>query len=86
MKSPRVIITFLQSSRSIIQTLAPFITSLGEMGFALHEMFEVSGLSMENLPYKEYIPGTEELHLLKRGAPQVYEIYWEVLYHFHICA
>ena len=49
-------------------------------------MFEVSGLSMGDLPYEEYIPSTEELHLLKRDAPRVYEIYWEVLCHFHVCA
>ena len=41
---------------------------------------------MGELPYEEYIPSTEELHLLKRDAPQVYETYWEVLFHFHICA
>jgi len=39
------------------------------MGFALHEMFEVLGLSIGDLPYEEYILGTEELHLLKRDAP-----------------
>ena len=62
-----------------------FFTPVGEMGFALHEMFEVSGLSMGNLPYEEYIPGTKELHLLK-DAPQVYETYCEVLCYFYICA
>ena len=39
-----------------------------------------------DLPYEEYIPCTEELHLLKKNAPQVYEIYWEVMCHFHISA
>jgi len=63
-----------------------FFTPVGEMGFALHEMFEVTGLYMGDLPYEEYIPSTEKLHLLKRDAPQVYENYWEVLCHFHICA
>ena len=52
-----------------------FFTLVGEMGFALHEMFEVSGLSMGNLPYEEYISGTKELHLLKRDAPQEYQTY-----------
>jgi len=56
------------------------------MRFTLHEMFEVSGLSMRDLPYEEYIPSTEELHLLKSDAPHMYEIYWEALCHFHICA
>jgi len=41
---------------------------------------------MGDLPYKEYIPSTEELHLLKRDDPQVYKTYWEVLCHFYICA
>jgi len=62
-----------------------FFTPIGEIRFALHEMFEVSGLSMRDRPY-EYITSTEELHLLKRDAPQVHETYWEVLCHFHICA
>jgi len=56
------------------------------MGFALHEIFEVSGMSMGDLPYDEYIPITEELHLLKRDVPQVYETYREVLCHFYIYA
>ena len=52
-----------------------FFTPVGELGFALHEKFEVSGLSIGDLSYEEYIPGTEELHLLKEDAPQVYETY-----------
>jgi len=60
MELPQAIITSLQVSRSITLTLAHFFTPVGEIGFALHEMFEVSGLTMEDLPYKEYIPSTEE--------------------------
>jgi len=52
-----------------------FFAPIGEIGFTLHEIFEVSGLNMGFLPYEEYIPNTEELHLLKRDAPQVYETY-----------
>jgi hypothetical protein len=48
-------------------------------------MFEVSGLSMGELPYEEYIPGAEELQILRRDAPQLYEAYWELLCHYHIC-
>jgi len=55
------------------------------MGLTLHEMYEVSGLVIGDAPYKEYVPTTEELHLLKREDPQVYETYWKVLYYFHIC-
>jgi len=63
-----------------------FFTLIEEIVFALHEMFEVSGLSMGDLPYEKYIPSTEELHLLKRDASQVYETYGDALCHFHICA
>jgi len=55
------------------------------MGLALHELYEVSGLVIVDAPYEEYIPTSEEPHLLKKEDPQVYETYWEVLCHFHIC-
>ena len=55
------------------------------MGLALHELYEVSGFVMRDAPYEEYVPTSEELHLLKKESPQVYETYWEVLCHFHIC-
>ena len=54
------------------------------MGLTLHELYEVSGLVMGDAPYEEYVPSSEELHLLKKQDPQVYETYWEVLCHFHI--
>ena len=50
-----------------------FFTPIREMRFTLHEMLEVSGLSVGELPYEDYIPSTEELYLLKRDAPQVYK-------------
>jgi len=56
-----------------------FFTPVGEMGLALHELYEVSGLVMGDAPYKEYVPTFEELHLLRKEDPQVYETYWEVL-------
>ena len=55
------------------------------MGLALHEIYEVSGLMIRDAPYEEYVSSTEELHLLKKSDPLVYETYWEVLCHFHIC-
>ena len=55
------------------------------MGLTLHELYEVSGLTLGDAPYEEYVPTTEELHLLRREGPQAYETYWEVLRHFHIC-
>ena len=43
-----------------------FFTPSGELGFALHEMYEVSGLLMGDRPYEEYTPGTEDLYILKK--------------------
>ena len=45
------------------------------MGLALHEMYEVLGLVIGDVPYEEYVPITEELHLLRKEDPQVYETY-----------
>ena len=52
-----------------------FFTPIREMGLALHEMYEVSGLVIGDAPYKEYVPSTEKLHLLKKSDPLVYETY-----------
>lgn len=38
-----------------------FFMLVGELGFALHEMFEVSLLSIGELPYEEMVSTTEEL-------------------------
>jgi len=48
-------------------------------------MYEVSGRMIGDDPYEEYVPSIEELHLLKKSDPLVYETYWEVLCHFLIC-
>ena len=55
-----------------------FFTPVRKMGLALHEMYEVSGLMIGDTPYEEYVQSTEELHLLKKSDPLVYETYWEV--------
>ena len=52
-----------------------FFTPLGEIGLTLHEMYEVSGLVIGDAPYEEYVPSTEELYLLKKSDPLVYETY-----------
>jgi len=52
-----------------------FFTPIGKMGLALHEMYRVSGLMIGDAPYEEYIPSTEELYLLKKSDPLVYETY-----------
>ena len=36
-----------------------FFTPVGEMGLALQEMYEVSGLVMGDAPYEEYVPTSE---------------------------
>jgi len=33
-----------------------FFTPIGEIGFAFHEMYKVSGLAIEDIPYEEYVP------------------------------
>ena len=50
-----------------------FFTPVGEMGLALHELYEISELVIRDAPYEEYVPTTEELHLLKKKDPHVYE-------------
>src|SRR3954469_12081591 len=62
-----------------------FFTLVGEMGFAFHEMYAVSGLSWGNLPYEERFPLLSDLARLKKACPSVYETYWELLCHYHIC-
>ena len=52
-----------------------FFTPIGKMGLTLHEMYEVSGLVIGDAPFEEYVPSTEELHLLKKSDPLVYETY-----------
>ena len=52
-----------------------FFTPIGEMELAFHEMYEVSGLMIGDAPYEEYVLSTEELHLLKKSDPLVYETY-----------
>ena len=65
--------------------IATFFTPSRELGFALHEMYEVSGLSMGEVPYEEYVPGAEKLQILRRDGVEIYDTYWELLCHFHIC-
>lgn len=59
-----------------------FFTPIGELNFALHEMFEVLLLSMGELPYKEMVSTLEKLRQMRTEDPQVYETYWEVMCHF----
>ena len=43
-----------------------FFTPVWVMGFALHEMYEIFGLVIGDIPYEEYVPSAEELHLMER--------------------
>jgi len=45
------------------------------MGLTLHELYEVSGLVIGDALYEKYVPTTDELHLLKKEDPQMYETY-----------
>lgn len=45
------------------------------MGLAFHEIYEVSDLSMGEIPYEEYVPIREKLHLLQVQDALVYNTY-----------
>jgi len=62
-----------------------FFTPDGELGMAMHEMHEVSGLPKGEVPYEEFIPGSSELKRLQSEHPVIYETYWELMSHYHIC-
>jgi len=49
-----------------------FFTLVGEMRFSLYEIYEVYGLPMWDIPYEEYAPLAEELHLMEESSPLVY--------------
>jgi len=66
--------------------MCTFFTPVREMGFALHEINEVSGLAIWDIPYEEYVMSVEELPMMEKSAPLVYTMYWDVLCHFYICA
>ena len=48
---------------ALLETYMPdsntFLTSGGELGLALHEMHQVSGLPMGDCPYQEYFPSNQ---------------------------
>ena len=66
-------------------SIGTFFTPVGELGMALHEMWEVSALPMGSLPYKEYFPCEAELALLEKQKPDLFENYSELMCHFCIC-
>ena len=62
-----------------------FFTPVGEMGLALHELWEVSKLPIGSLPYEEYFPSNQELRQLAKDEPELYEVCRELMCHFYIC-
>jgi len=58
---------------------------MGELGIALHEMWEASALPMGSLPYEEYFSCEVELALLEKKEPTLFETYRELMCHFYIC-
>lgn len=74
---------------SILEMFNPhsgtFFTPVEKLGFALHEMFEVSLLSVGELPYEKYVLTIEELDQLKEKDMAAYETYWKMLCNFKIC-
>jgi len=62
-----------------------FFTPVGELGSALHEMWEVSNLPMGSMPYEEYFPCTMELEQMEKDNPKMFATYRELMCHFYIC-
>jgi len=44
-------------------------TSVREIGFALHEIYEVSGLAIGDISYEEYVSSADELHMIEESLP-----------------
>ena len=57
-----------------------FFTPVGELGMALHEMWEVSALPLSALPYEEYFLCEAELALLEKQEPALFETYRELIW------
>lgn len=51
-----------------------FFTPIGELGFALHEVHEITVLSIGETPNEEYVPSMKELLHLK-VIPHAYSTY-----------
>ena len=67
-------------------TASGTFTPVGELGMALHEMWEISALPFGSLPYEEYFPCKAELALLEKQEPALLETYRDLMCHLHICS
>jgi len=56
-------------------SLGIFFTPVGELGLALHEMWEVSNLPMGSMPYEEYFPCTMELEQMEKDNTEMFATY-----------
>lgn len=63
-----------------------FLTHCDELGLVLNKMYEVLGLPIGEMAYEEYVHTGEELHLLNARQTLIYDTFWEILCHYHICA
>ena len=75
---------FLCHPGDVLQGVRDILYTIGELGMALHEMWEMN-LPMDSLPYKEYFPCTEELAQLEKKDPALYHTYRELMCHFYMC-
>jgi len=66
-------------------TMGTFFTPVGELGLALHEMWEISNLPMGLMPYKECFPCAMELEQIEKDDPKMFETYRELMCHIYIC-
>lgn len=62
-----------------------FFTPCDELGLALHELSEISGLSVGEIPDEQHISQGEELYFLKAKNTLIYEMNLELLCHFNVC-
>ena len=62
-----------------------FFTPVGELGLALHEMWEISNLPIGSMSYEKYFPCIIELEQIEKDDPKMFEIYRELMCHFCIC-
>ena len=65
--------------------LGTFFTPVGELGLALHKMWEISNLLMGSMPYEEYFPCIMELEQMEKDGPKMFETYQKLMCHFYIC-
>ena len=61
-----------------------FFTPIGELGLALHEIWEISNLPMDSMSYEEYFSCVMELEQMEKDDPEMFETYQELMCHFYI--